>query len=153
MIETQAIVIHLDGQDALVESIQGEGCGNCKKVNGCGSSNLSQLFSSEPRRFRARNNGNAKVGTLVKISLPDGALLQSALLVYFLPLALLLVGAIAGGQWVVDAMKSDAYSAIGGLTGLILGFVLVKFLSLGRRFTSHAQAAILPSSDDEIVSI
>lgn len=145
MIETRAIVIRVEGDDALVESTQGGGCGNCDSENGCGSGKLSQLFCSEPRRFRVRNDGNAQVGALVQVTLPDGVLLRSALVVYMLPLVLLLGGAMIGAQWVNDAADSDAYAALGGLIGLSSGFVLVKGLSLRRRLTSVAQAVILPS--------
>lgn len=145
MIETRAIVIRLEGKEALVESTQGGGCGNCDSKNGCGSGKLSQLFCSAPRRFRVRNDANAQVGTLVQVTLEEGVLLHSALLMYILPLVLLLCGALAGSQWASDAASTDAYSAIGGLMGLSLGFVLVKVISLRRRLSSVAQPVILSS--------
>lgn len=143
MIETRAIVIRVEGNEALVESTQSGGCGNCDSENGCGSGKLSQLFCSEPRRFRVRNDGNAQVGALVQVTLAEGVLLRSALLMYILPLLLLLVGAMAGAQWTSDAASSDSYSAIGGLLGLSLGFVLVKVLSLRRHLSAVAQPVIL----------
>lgn len=145
MIETRAIVIRVDGNDALVESTQGGGCGSCDSENGCGSGKLSQLFCSEPRRFHVRNDGNAQVGALVQVTLADGVLLRSALVVYMLPLVLLLGGAIIGAHWASDAASSDSYSALGGLIGLASGFVLVKGLSLRRRLASVAQPVILSS--------
>lgn len=149
MIETRAIVIRVEGREALVESTQGGGCGNCDSENGCGSGKLSQLFCSAPRRFRVRNEGNAQVGTIVQVTLPEGVLLHSALLMYMLPLALLLGGAMAGAQWANAAASSDSYAATGGLIGLSLGFVLVKVLSLRQRLSSVAQPVILPSSGCE----
>jgi sigma-E factor negative regulatory protein RseC len=145
MIETRAIVIRLEGKEALVESTQGGGCGNCDSENGCGSGKLSQLFCSTPRRFRVRNDANAQVGSLVQVTLEEGVLLRSALLMYLLPLALLLGGALAGAQWANDDVNSDAWSAIGGLIGLSLGFVLVKVISLRRRLSAVAQPVILSS--------
>ena len=62
MIQTRAVIIRLQGKDALVESTQGGGCGNCDSENGCSSSKLSQLFCSEPRRFLVRNDADAPVG-------------------------------------------------------------------------------------------
>lgn len=146
MIETRAIVIRLEGNEALVESIQGGGCGNCDSENGCGSGRMSKLFCSTPRRFRVRNDANAPVGTLVQVTLAEGVLLRGALLMYMLPLVLLLCGALAGAQWASDEASTDAYSAIGGLIGLSLGFVLVRAISLRRRLSSVAQPVILPSS-------
>lgn len=143
MMQTRAVIIRLEGADALVESTQGGGCGSCDSENGCGSGKLSQLFCSEPRRFRVRNEANAQVGTLVQVNLPEGVLLQSALLMYILPLVLLMAGALAGAQWAPDATSADVSAAIGGLTGLVCGFVLVKVLSLRRRLSSVAQPVIL----------
>lgn len=145
MIETRAIVIRVEGKEALVESTQGGGCGNCDSENGCGSGKLSQLFCSTPRRFRVRNDANAQVGTLVQVTLAEGVLLRSALLMYILPLILLLCGALAGTQWASDAASADAWSAIGGLIGLLSGFVLVKAISLRQRLSSVAQPVILSS--------
>ncbi len=143
MIQTRAVIIRLQGKDALVESTQGGGCGNCDSENGCSSGKLSQLFCSKPRRFLVRNDTNAPVGTLVEVAVPDGVLLYSALLMYLLPLVFLIVGAMAAVHWADDASSSDAYSAIGGLIGLILGFLLVRFITVRRRLSSVALPVIL----------
>ncbi len=148
MLETRAIVVSLDGNDALVESLQGGGCGNCDSENGCGSGKLSQLFCSEPRRFRVRNEANAQVGSMVQIALADGLLMRSALLVYLLPLMLLLVGAVVGAGLINDGQDKDFYSALGGLTGLIAGFVIARKLSMRRNITSVALPVILPKQAD-----
>ena len=143
MIQTRAIVISVEGSHALVESTQGGGCGNCNTENGCGSGKLSQLFGSKPRRFKVRNDGNALVGALVEVNLSEGVLLQSALLMYILPLVLLLSGAMLGAHSSSSAADSDAYSALGGFAGLVLGLLMVKGLSLRHRMFSSAQAVIL----------
>jgi sigma-E factor negative regulatory protein RseC len=143
MMQTRAIVIRLEGQDALVEATQGGGCGSCSNEKGCGSGKLSQLFSGDVRRFRVRNVGNAQVGTLVQVSMPDGVLLNSAILMYILPLLLLLLCALLAGQMAPAASSVDAYSAAGALAGLILGFVLVKLISVQRKLFSVAQPVIL----------
>lgn len=144
MIETRAIVIRLEGNEAVVESTQGGGCGHCDSENGCGSGKMSKLFCSEPRRFRVRNDANAQVGTLVQVTLPEGVLIRSALLMYMLPLVLMLCGAMIGARW--DA-GGDAYAAVGGIVGLISGFVAVKGWSLLRPLTSIAQPLISPPCD------
>jgi sigma-E factor negative regulatory protein RseC len=142
MIETRAIIIRLEGNEALVESTQGGGCGNCDSENGCGSGKLSQLFCTEPRRFRVLNESNAQVGTLVQVSLAEGVLLRSALLMYMLPLASLVSGAAIGGLW-MDGESSEIFSAAGGFAGLSLGFVMAKALSSRRKLSSVAKPVIL----------
>jgi sigma-E factor negative regulatory protein RseC len=146
MLETRAIVIRVEGREALVESMQGGGCGHCDSEKGCGSGKLSQLFCNEPRRFLVRNDANAQVGTVVQIALAEGLLLRSALLMYMLPLLLLLCGAMAGAQFSSDEQSRDVYSAIGGLLGLSLGFVIAKVISLRRNWSAVAQPIILPSA-------
>ncbi|MFA6904376.1 MAG: SoxR reducing system RseC family protein [Gallionellaceae bacterium] len=143
MMQTRAVIIRLEGRDALVESAQGGGCGNCDSEGGCGSGKLAQLFCNEPRRFRVRNDSNAQVGAVVEVNLPDGMLLHSALLMYTLPLVLLIAGATIGMQWSYDAASSDAYAAIGGLAGLVLGFAIVKVLTARQRLSSVARPVIL----------
>lgn len=145
MITTSAIVIGVEGNEALVESTQGGGCGNCNSENGCNSSKLSQLFRSAPRRFRVRNDADAQVGAQVLVVVEEGALLRSAILMYMLPLALLLCGSIVGAQWRNDALSSETYSAVAGLIGLLLGFALVKAISTRGRFSALTQPVIQSS--------
>jgi sigma-E factor negative regulatory protein RseC len=145
MMQTNAVVIRLDGKNALVESIQSGGCGNCDSENGCSSSKLSQIFRSKPRRFSVRNECNAQPGSLVQISLQEGVLLHSAILMYILPLVIMLSGALLGAQWPDNMSDSDVYSAIGGLAGLISGFLLVRFMTLRGKFNMSAQSILLKS--------
>ena len=146
MIETRAIVISLEGEEALVEATQGGDCGNCDSENGCGNGKLSKLFSSKPRRFRVRNGASAQVGTIVQVTLAEGVLLRSALVMYIFPLIFLLFGTMLGEHWSNDMSNIDARSAIGGLIGLSLGFVLAKFASSRQRLMAVAQPVILPVS-------
>ena len=151
MLETRAIVIRLEGDDALVESTQGGGCGRCDSENGCGSGKLSQLFCTQPRRFRVRNEANAQVGSEVQVTLAEGVLLRSALLMYILPLVLLLCGGAVAGQIASDAESADGYSVVGGLFGLLLGFILAKGMSLRQRGLSVAQPVIASCTDSAFV--
>lgn len=144
MMETRAIVISLEGNEALVESRQGGGCGRCDSENGCGSGKLSQLFSTQPRRFRVRNEGSAVVGSEVLVTLTEGVLLRSALLMYVLPLVLLFAGAAMAGLWAKDAASADGYAGAGAVLGLVLGFVLAKWLSLRQRGLAVALPVIAP---------
>jgi sigma-E factor negative regulatory protein RseC len=142
MLETRAIVIKLEGNEALVESRQGGGCGRCDSENGCGSGKLSQLLGTHTRQFRVRNDANAAIGTEVQITLAEGVLLRSALLMYVLPLFLLVAGAAAAGQLGADDASAERYSIAGGALGLLLGFVLAKWMARRQRGVSVAQPVI-----------
>lgn len=138
MLETRAIVVHVQGKEALVATKGGAGCGNCDSENGCGSSKLTQLFCSKPRQFKVHNEANAAVGDEVQISLPDGVLLRSSMLMYVVPLSLLLSGGMLGAHWASDAASRDGYAALGSLLGLVGGFVLAKWLANRQRVTAVA---------------
>jgi sigma-E factor negative regulatory protein RseC len=142
MLETRAIVIRLEGDDALVESTQGGGCGQCDSEKGCGSGKLTQLFGTQPRRFRVRNEAHAQPGAEVQISVAEGVLLRSALLMYVLPLLLLLIGGAIGGQFAQGEAGADAYAALGGVLGLVMGFLLARWLAARQRGVGVARPVI-----------
>jgi sigma-E factor negative regulatory protein RseC len=127
MLETRAIVVQIDGQHALVQANQGNGCGQCNG-KGCGTGKLSQLFCSKPRQFQVDNPINAAVGDQVIVSVMDGAVLRGIALVYMLPLALLVAGAMLGSL-AAQAEQRDGYAAAGALIGLIGGFALSRWIA------------------------
>lgn len=151
MIETRATIIRLEGKDALVESVPGGGCGNCDSANGCGSGKLSRLFASKPRRFLVENAANAPVGTVVSVTLAEGVLLRSALLMYLLPLFLMLAGAMYGARFFSGVWSTDTGAAIGAVVGLIAGFLLARKISSGRRMLSVARPVTSFVCEDRLV--
>lgn len=142
MLETRAIIIHLDGAEAIVEARQGGGCGQCDSANGCAGGKVSKLFCSQPRQFRVRNDISARIGEEVQVSVADGVLLRSAVIMYMLPLLLLLAGGGLGSYWATDVASRDGYAAVGALLGLVAGFLLIKFASVRYRALSAAQPII-----------
>lgn len=115
MIETQATVTALEGRYALVEASQG-GCGRCREPGGCGGHNAVQIFCQEPRRFRALNPVGAQVGEKVVIGVADGVISRAVLILYVLPLALVVMGAVIGGMLGAGGNRDvmAAFFAMGG---------------------------------------
>lgn len=135
MLETRAIVVQIQGQHALVQANQGNGCEQCNG-KGCGTGKLSQMFCSKPRQFQVDNPIDAGVGDEVIVSVADGAVLQGIGLVYLLPLALLLAGAMLGGASAASPEQRDAYAGVGAALGLLLGFAAAKWFA-SRRTLQH----------------
>jgi sigma-E factor negative regulatory protein RseC len=140
MHEARAIVVQLEGTEALVESTQGSGCGQCSSSGGCSSGKLTQMFCVSPRRFRVRNSVGAQVGDEVQVSVGDGVVLRSALILYGLPVLLLIVGGITGTYFAGDAAGRDAAAASGAFLGVLAGFVLARLLASRQQ----GSAAVLP---------
>jgi sigma-E factor negative regulatory protein RseC len=137
MLETRAIVIKLEGDEAVVESLHGGGCGSCSAGNGCGK--MSEMFCVKPRQFRVRNGIGAQVGEEVEVAVADGALLRSALILYAMPMALLFAGALSGAGF---ADGSDAGAAMGAVAGLLAGFALARVISRRQRKRPESYPAI-----------
>ncbi len=129
MLETRAIVVQIDGQHALVQANQGNGCGQCNG-KGCGTGKLSQLFCSEPRRFQVDNPINAAVGDEVIVSVRDGAVMRGIGLVYVLPLVLLVAGALFGSLCAGQPEQRDGFAAAGAFIGLLGGFALARWIAV-----------------------
>jgi len=130
MLETQATVVSIESEGrALVEADQVGGCGQCNGKS-CGTAKLSRLFCSRPRQFQVDNPIRASVGDQVIVSVSDGSVLRGISLIYVMPLVLLLMGAALGEMFASNQLEQrDSYAAIGAILGILLGFVLNKFLS------------------------
>jgi sigma-E factor negative regulatory protein RseC len=131
MLETRAIVIKIEGREALVEAIGSGGCGACGG-SACGSGKLAEAFCVRPRQFLARNEVHAQVGEEVEITVKDGALFRSALILYGLPLVSLFAGAVSGAHW-LGAASRDGGAAIGAFAGLLAGFALAAVIAARQR--------------------
>lgn len=126
-LETRATVVRIDGPVAFVEAAQTSSCGQCGG-KGCGTAKLSKAFCSEPRQFQVDNAIGAAVGDQVVVSVADGALLRGIGLAYLLPLALLVAGAAFGSAMAGEDAQRDGYAAAGAALGLIVGFLLSRWL-------------------------
>ncbi len=145
MNEMRAIVLSLHGGEAEIAPVGGNGCGHCASGKGCGSSKLSQLFcSSQPRTFRVANQAHAQVGDEVAVGLPDGILLRNSVLMYLLPLALMLVGALLGSS--IGIGMQDAAALLGSVVGLAAGFLVVRRVTQGSA-TQAVVRAIVTAAD------
>lgn len=128
MLETRATVMQIHDHSAVVRANQVSGCEQCNG-QGCGSSKVAQLFCSEPRQFEVENPIGAAVGDEVIISVSDGAVLHGIALLYVWPLVLMVVGGVLASVFSHNAEQSDTYAAIGGIAGLLSGFVYARWFT------------------------
>lgn len=124
MLETRVLVMQTSPEATWVQPLQSGSCEQCTG-QGCGSSKLGQLFCSKPRQFQVDNPIDAQIGDEVVVSVREGAILRGIGLVYILPLVFLVVAAMS----VSRISTNELYSAAAGGLGLLLGFVLAKWLS------------------------
>lgn len=136
MLESRAVVIRVENQQAWVEARHdASGCGTCQG-KGCGSSKLSQMFcSGKERLFRVDNAISAGPGDEVVIAVSEGAVMHGVAMVYIVPLFGLLLGGMLGAALAPQVAMRDGYAALGAVAGLLAGHMLAKRLTRHRRKT------------------
>lgn len=156
MIEERAVVLSLERainstlpSDAIatLEIERKTACGLCGQTRGCGNSIWGKLFAHRSAAFKAQNLINAKVGDSVIVGIDEKALLKSALLLYMLPLATLLIGAILATQ----IYDTNGTAMIGAAIGLVLGLLWVKGHTMSSSYFALQQPVVLRLAFEETV--
>ncbi len=132
MVESHAVVRRYDSHWAYLQAERKSTCSSCSVSHGCGTASLASLFKDRGVDLRIENTFDARVGDRIVIGLSDHALLGASLLAYMVPLAGLLLGAVAASS----AGYGGGISAIAGFAGLGAGFWIGSRLrgAKGNRF-------------------
>lgn len=141
MIEEQAIVIKASKTHVTLEVVRSKPCGLCGQVKGCGNSIWGKIFSHQSGQIEIRNNLNAKLGDEVILGIDETLMLKSSLMLYGVPLLLMFLGMIIAQM--VSHDKSDLYSLIGAVTGLLLGVMMIKRVVNEKMKMFYNEAALI----------
>ncbi|SMB26720.1 Positive regulator of sigma E activity [Sterolibacterium denitrificans] len=125
-VENRGIVTRVEGPYALVEvRPMSGGCGRCHEAGGCGSNLLNETLRPQSMNiYRLTNEIGARVGDVVMISVPEGAVLRVALLAYLLPVLCLIAGAAIG----TSVYAEDRFALAGAVIGLMAGLLVLRLL-------------------------
>lgn len=158
MIEEQAVIIAIEssevdgntpvnnqaGNIATLEIMRQAPCGICGQTRGCGNSLWGKIFAHKSSTFKAKNFINAQVGDGVIVGIDEQVVLKGALLLYALPLATMMIGALLSTSiFAKTPSQGDLYAVIGAVIGLTLGFVWVKGHTASRKYSAQNQPVIL----------
>lgn len=122
MIEEQAVITRARGEHVTLEIERATACSLCGQKRGCGNATWGKLLGHDQHSVEVKNTLNAKVGDLVIVGMEEKVLLNAAFLMYLLPLATLLVGALIG-HWV---WGDDLSVILAALLGLAAGIWVTK---------------------------
>ncbi|MDX1457247.1 MAG: SoxR reducing system RseC family protein [Marinobacter sp.] len=134
MITETGKVIAEDGQRVWVQTIRQSACQSCSARQGCGQRVLASASGGKANQVLVDNTLGARVGDEVTVAIDESALLGASILVYALPLALFVLGALLGHQL---APGSDGAAILVSLIGLAAGFGLARGLQ-HRRHDGYA---------------
>lgn len=133
MIEELAEVTQTSGDIAEVVTRRHHACGSCSASSGCGTSLIAAWLPQRELRFRLRNDVAARPGDTVVLGLEESMLQRGALLLYAVPLAGLLGGAVIGELASASVGLAAELGAVAtGLLGLTTALWLVRRYSTRR---------------------
>lgn len=127
-------IIELDGENAVVKFKRGKACKNC---NACIS------FSDDELIVPIKNTLDAKIGDKVEIVLHAKSVMKASLIAYGIPIVTLIAGALVG------SLFGDLYTAIFGILGAGIAFVILKLLESRFERMSDFQPRMLSIVYDE----
>jgi sigma-E factor negative regulatory protein RseC len=138
-------VVAVEKDGLWVETIRRSTCGSCAAQKGCGHGLLNRIADGRRNYVRVLAPGPAiaacAVDDRVRISIPDQVILRGSVVVYVLPLLSML--SLAAGASVLWPTGQDLAAAGGAVTGLLLGFGLVRWHAWRHRDDSKLQPTLL----------
>ncbi|MDX1344563.1 MAG: SoxR reducing system RseC family protein [Sedimenticolaceae bacterium] len=123
MIEEIATVIKIEGEMMSVEIQRQSSCGACSVKSGCGTNLIASLFGKRRAMLSLPNTIHARPGDRVVLGIRENDLVSGSIRLYLLPLAGLLLGALAGHL----LAGTELFSIAGGLLGM---FAVLQGLKL-----------------------
>ena len=150
MVEESAFVVAVEDGFAWVERERSSSCGSCAASKGCGTATLQKVMGNKRSRVKAINRAQAKVGEQVVVGLEEQALLRGSLFAYIIPLLVMFLGAL-----LLEAIfASEGMTILGGVLGLVAGFLILMRLSARVENDERYQAVVLrceaPSRTDVV---
>ena len=136
MAQTIGFVIETSNDGwATVVAEKGQGCSSCNAVSQCHAGSVSGK-----RKTSALNRIGAQGGDRVIISIDSGTLLSRLAVLYLLPVAMMLTGALVGasmhgGGGVASNGNGMGYGLAGFVLGLALSVAISRFWSKVRPVT------------------
>ena len=128
MIEEQAEVVAINGDQLVLQAQTQSACGSCSASQGCGTSLLSKVVGRKFTRFQAINNVNARVGDFVVVGIPEDALLKGSLVMYVVPVfAMMIFAILADISFVESQQHRDLMIAVSAIMGLLSGSLLSRW--------------------------
>jgi sigma-E factor negative regulatory protein RseC len=126
MAHTKGLVISIKEEGmAQVATERKSACGGCQATQNCQSCLTNSKMVAE-----VLNDVGAKEGDLVDISLNSDVVLKGAAVLYLIPVAGLMGGALIGlGLKETLAISESAATIAFGFAGLCLGFLITAFIS------------------------
>ncbi len=122
MIEEQAQVVEISGEQLVLQVQTQSACGSCAASKGCGTSVLSKVVGGKFTRFQAENNIDAELGDTVIVGISEDALLTGSMMMYVVPIiAMMLFALLSDYLLPASADSRDLLIAVTAIIGFAVG--------------------------------
>lgn len=144
MMTALATVLDIQDDIIVVGCQQKTSCNHCSSKDSCGTGIVSKVLPGKVHHWAFHTDKKLAVGQMVEIGLPEKNLLQSAAIVYLVPLLFLLFGALLS-EWLVSP-----FIGIGEITTIIIaafsswvGYFIAKALSQRIELNTEQQVSLI----------
>ncbi|BAC95598.1 positive regulator of sigma E activity [Vibrio vulnificus YJ016] len=132
------------GFEVALSCEQQTSCSSCSSQKSCGTGVVSKAFGNKSLLWHLETQRRLHVGQVVEIGIPEQSLLQSAMLVYLLPIFAMLLGALFGHLVLSPWLEMGEGAVV--LTSMLFAFIgilLAKKLAQPLEQKSAAQVELM----------
>ncbi|HAS6395718.1 TPA: transcriptional regulator [Vibrio vulnificus] len=132
------------GFEVALSCEQQTSCSSCSSQKSCGTGVVSKAFGNKSLLWHLETQRRLHVGQVVEIGIPEQSLLQSAMLVYLLPIVAMLLGALFGHLVLSPWLEVGEGAVV--LTSMLFAFIgilLAKKLAQPLEQKSAAQVELM----------
>ncbi|HDY7476413.1 TPA: SoxR reducing system RseC family protein [Vibrio vulnificus] len=132
------------GFEVALSCEQQTSCSSCSSQKSCGTGVVSKAFGNKSLLWHLETQRRLHVGQVVEIGIPEQSLLQSAMLVYLLPIVAMLLGALFGHLVLSPWLDMGEGAVV--LTSMLFAFIgilLAKKLAQPLEQKSAAQVELM----------
>ncbi|HAS6241943.1 TPA: transcriptional regulator [Vibrio vulnificus] len=113
------------GFEVALSCEQQTSCSSCSSQKSCGTGVVSKAFGNKSLLWHLETQRRLHVGQVVEIGIPEQSLLQSAMLVYLLPIVAMLLGALFGHLVLSPWLEMGEGTVV--LTSMLFAFIGILF--------------------------
>ncbi|EOV7449634.1 SoxR reducing system RseC family protein [Vibrio vulnificus] len=132
------------GFEVALSCEQQTSCSSCSSQKSCGTGVVSKAFGNKSLLWHLETQRRLHVGQVVEIGIPEQSLLQSAMLVYLLPIVAMVLGALFGHLVLSPLLEMGEGAVV--LTSMLFAFIgilLAKKLAQPLEQKSAAQVELM----------
>lgn len=142
MLKETGRVVAIDDDSVWVETINQSTCGSCAAEKGCGQSVLAKWSAKESYLkvlLDGRDPNTVQVNDEITLGIPEDVVVKSSLLLYCLPIALMIAGALVGE----NVFAQEWITVLGAALGFAVGGAFVSLVSHLKRGDRRSQPVII----------